>query len=109
MRRATEHINNFYKKSGEMSYGFSVIFSGFSPNKENIIIEYLENNADFRQLSELKNTFGHLELELFATKRKSILRRQITSDLIELEIESTTKSIAGNNMFFINPNPIYEE
>ena len=109
VRRATEHINNFYKESGEMSYGFSVIFSGFSPNKENIIIEYLENNADFRQLSELKNTFGHLELELFATKRKSILRRQITSDLIELEIESTTKSIAGNNLFFINPNPMYEE
>ena len=68
-----------------------------------------QNNADFRQLSELKNTFGHLELELFATKRKSILRRQITSDLIELEIESTTKSIAGNNLFFINPNPMYEE
>ena len=86
-----------------------MIFSGYSPRRENLIIDYLENNTAFRKLAELKNTFGYLELELFAKKRKSILSRQITSDLIELEIESTTKSIEGNNLFFINPNPMYEE
>ena len=47
--------------------------------------------------------------KLFALKRKSILRRQITNALLELEIETATKSIAGNNLFFINPNPMDEE
>ncbi|MBC8219466.1 MAG: hypothetical protein H8E67_02730 [Proteobacteria bacterium] len=74
-----------------------------------MIIDYLENNADFRNLTELKNTFGYLGLEVFFLKRKSVLRRKITSDLLELEIETTNKSIAGNNLFFINPNPMEEE
>ena len=74
-----------------------------------MIIDYLENDPTFRKLAELKNTLGYLELELFALKRKSILRRKITIDLLELEIEVATKSIAGNNLFFINPNPMEEK
>ena len=109
VRRTTEHINRFYQQTDEISQGFSVIFSGYSPRRESLIIDYLENNAAFRKLAELKNTFGYLELELFALKRKSILRRKITSDLLELEIEVATKSIAGNNLFFINPNPMEEK
>ena len=109
VRRTTEHINRFYQQTDEISQGFSVIFSGYSPRRENLIIDYLENNTAFRKLAELKNTFGYLELELFALKRKSILRRKITSDLLELEIEVATKSIAGNNLFFINPNPMEEK
>ena len=109
VRRTTEHINRFYQQTDEISQGFSVIFSGYSPRRESLIIDYLENNTAFRKLSELKNTFGYLELELFALKRKSILRRKITSDLLELEIEVATKSIAGNNLFFINPNPMEEK
>jgi hypothetical protein len=92
-----------------MGQGFSVIFSGYSPRRESFIIDYLENNADFRNLSELKNTLGYLELELFALMRKSILRRKITIDLLKLEIEAANKSIAGNNLFFINPNPMEED
>ncbi len=109
VRRTTEHINRFYQQTDEISQGFSVIFSGYSPRRESLIIDYLENNTAFRKLAELKNTFGYLELELFALKRKSILRRKITSDLLELEIEVATKSIAGNNLFFINPNPMEEK
>ncbi len=108
-RRTTEHINRFYQNTGEMGQGFSVIFSGYSPRRESFIIDYLENNADFRNLSELKNTLGYLELELFALMRKSILRRKITIDLLKLEIEAANKSIAGNNLFFINPNPMEED
>ena len=109
VRRTTEHINRFYQQKDEIGQGFSVIFRGYSPRRESLIIDYLENNPAFRKLAELKNTFGHLELELFALKRKSILRRKITSDLLELEIEVATKSIAGNNLFFINPNPMEEK
>ena len=109
VRRTTEHINRFYQQTDEFGQGFSVIFRGYSPRRESLIIDYLENNTAFRKLSELKNTFGYLELELFALKRKSILRRKITSDLLELEIEVATKSIAGNNLFFINPNPMEEK
>jgi len=104
VRRTIEHINHFYQKSGDIGHGFSLIFSGYSPRRENLIIDYLENNADFRNLTELKNTFGYLELEVFTLKRKSVLRRKITSDLLKLEIETANKSIAGNNLFFINPN-----
>ena len=106
VRLTTEHINHFYNKSGDIGNGFSLIFSGYSPRRENLIIDYLENNADFRDLTELKNTFGYLRLEVFSLKRKSILRRKITSDLLELKIETANKSIAGNNLFFINPNPM---
>ena len=109
VRRTTEHINRFYQQTDEFGQGFSVIFRGYSPRRESLIIDYLENNTAFKKLSELKNTFGYLELELFALKRKSILRRKITSDLLELEIEVATKSIAGNNLFFINPNPMEEK
>ena len=107
-RRTSEHINRFYQKSGDIGHVFSVIFRDYSPRMESLIINYLENNADFRNIIELKNTFGYLGLEVFALKRKSILRRKITSDLLELEIETTNKSIAGNNLFFINPNPMEE-
>jgi hypothetical protein len=106
VRLTTEHINHFYNKSGDIGNGFSLIFSGYSPRRENLIIDYLENNADFRDLTELKNTFGYLGLEVLSLKRKSVLRRKISSDLLELEIETANKSIAGNNLFFINPNPM---
>ena len=106
VRLTTEHINHFYNKSSDIGNGFSLIFSGYSPRRENLIIDYLENNADFRDLTELKNTFGYLGLEVLSLKRKSVLRRKISSDLLELEIETANKSIAGNNLFFINPNPM---
>jgi hypothetical protein len=108
VRRTTEHLNRFYQKSGDIGHGFSLIFGGYSARRESLIIDYLENNADFRNITESKNTFGYLGLEVFALKRKSVLRRKITSDLLELEIETVNKSIAGNNLFFINPNPMEE-
>ena len=109
VRRSTEQITRFYQEMGVLGQGYSIIFSGYSPWRESLIIDYLENTTDFRNLAELKNTFGYLELELFTLKRKSILRRRITSDLLEQKIEVATKSIAGNNLYFINPNPMEEE
>ena len=73
-----------------------------------MIISYLEKTSEYRQLRELKNTMEYLELELFSVKRKSLLRRKITSDLLKQDIEVATKTIPGNNLFFINPTPIEE-
>lgn len=109
VRITANNIQRYYQKLGEMGQGFTVIFSGFSPESENIIIDYIEKNSDFNQLAELKNTLGYLELELFSLKRKSVLRRRITIDLLEKEIDTVTRSIAGNKLFFINPNPMYEQ
>ena len=87
---------------------FQIINYQAFPSRESLIIDYLENTAEYRQLAELKNTFGHLELELLTLKRKSILRRRITSDLLKQEIEVATKTLPGNHLFFINPNPMEE-
>jgi len=72
-------------------------------------VEHLENTTAFRKVSELKNTFGFLEIELNTLMHKSTLRRRITSDLLVQEIEVATKSLAGNQLIFINPKPMEEE
>ena len=54
------------------------------------------------------NNFGHLEFELVTLQRKNILRRRITSDLLKQEIEVAIKTLPGNQLFFINPNPMEE-
>ncbi len=106
VRQSFEKITSFYQKTGEMTQIYSIVFSGYSPKKENMIIDYLEKTPEYRQLKELKNTLGHLELQMLTLKRKSILRRRITSDLIKQEIEVATKTLPGNHLFFINPNPM---
>ena len=108
VRQSIEQITLFYQMTGELEQVYTIVFSGYSPRRESLIIDYLENTAEYRQLAELKNTFGHLELELLTLKRKSILRRRITIDLLKQEIEVATKTLPGNHLFFINPNPMEE-
>ena len=108
VRQSIEQITLFYQRTGEMEKVFTIVFSGYSPRRESLIIDYLENTAEYRQVTELGNTFGHLELELRTLKRKSILRRRITSDLLKQEIEVAIKTLPGNHLFFINPNPMEE-
>ena len=108
VRQSVEKINMYYKITGEIEKVYTIVFSGYSPRRESLIIDYLENTAEYHQLTELKNTFGHLELELLTIKRKSILRRRITSDLLKHEIEVATKTMPGNHLFFINPNQMEE-
>ena len=108
VRQSIEQITLFYQRKGDMEQVYTIVFSGYSPRRENIIIDYLENTAEYHQLAELKNAFGHLELKLFTLKRKSTLRRRITSDLLKYEIEVATKTLPGNHLYFINPNPMEE-
>ena len=106
VRRSIEQITLFYQRTGEIEQVYNIVFSGYSPRRESIIIDYFENTSEYHQLVELKNTFGHLELKLLSLKRKSILRRRITSDLLKYEIEVATKTLPGYHLFFINPNPM---
>ena len=106
VRRSIEQITLFYQRTGEIEQVYTIVFSGYSPRRESIIIDYFENTSEYHQLAELKNTFGHLELELLTLKRKSTLRRRITSDLLKQEIEVATKTLPGYHLFFINPNPM---
>ena len=106
VRRSIEQITLFYQRTGEIEQVYTIVFSGYSPRRESIIIDYFENTSEYHQLAELKNTFGHLELKLLSLKRKSNLRRRITSDLLKYEIEVATKTLPGYHLFFINPNPM---
>ena len=106
VRRSIEQITLFYQRTGEIEQVYTIVFSGYSPRRESIIIDYFENTSEYHQLAELKNTFGHLELKLLSLKGKSTLRRRITSDLLKYEIEVATKTLPGYHLFFINPNPM---
>ena len=108
VRRSIEQITLFYQRTGEIEQVYTIVFSGYSPRRESRIIDYFENTSEYHQLAELKNTFGHLELKLLSLKRKSTLRRRITSDLLKYEIEVATKTLPGYHLFFINPNPMEE-
>jgi len=103
--RSANQIISYYKKKEFLGQDYSLIFNGFSPSQESLIIEYLESNSAFQNLSELKNNLGYLELELFSQKRKSVLRRKIVSELLEHKIEVAIKSLAGNRLIFVNPDP----
>jgi len=109
IRQSTDYIIRFYQNTNLAGQEYSVVFKGYSPRSQIMIVEYLENTTAFRKVSELKNTFGFLEIELKTLMHKSTLRRRITSDLLVQEIEVATKSLAGNQLVFINPNPMEKE
>ena len=109
IRQSTEYIIRFYQNTNLAGQEYYVVFKGYSPRSQIMIVEYLENTTAFRKVSELRNTFGFLEIELNTLMHKSTLRRRITSDLLVQEIEVATKSLAGNQLVFINPNPMEEE
>ena len=109
IRQSAESINRFYQKENLADQEFSVVFKGYSLQNQKLIVDYLENTIAFSKVSELKNNFGFLEIELNTLMHKSTLRRRITSDLLVQEIEVATKSLVGNQLVFINPNPLEEE
>ena len=76
VRQSIEQITLFYQMTGELEQVYTIVFSGYSPRRESLIIDYLENTAEYRQLAELKNTFGHLELCLLYTSPSPRDKRQ---------------------------------
>ena len=63
--QSTEHINHFYQNAGEIGEIYTIVFSGYSPRRESLIIDYLENNAEYQQLSELKTHLAILSWNCF--------------------------------------------
>ncbi len=108
-RQAIGQIASFYQSTGDVGNAYLLAFRNYSTQQEDKILDYLESSPGFKSLSELKNTRGYLEIELFTSAQKSRLRRKITRDLMNQEIELATQSVAGNRLVFINPNPIEEK
>ena len=108
-RQSALNITRFFQNENLADQEFSVVFKGYSPHNQKLIVEYLENTILFNKVSELKNIIGYLEIKLNTLMHKSTLRRRISSDLLVNEIEVATKSLAGNQLVFINPNPMYKE
>ena len=63
VRQSIELITLFYQRTGEMEQVYTIVFSGYSPRRESLIVDYLEKTAEYRQLAELKNTFGHVSYQ----------------------------------------------
>ena len=103
IRQSTEYIIRFYQNTNLAGQEYYVVFKGYSPRSQIMIVEYLETTTAFREVSELKNTFGFLEIELNTLMHKSTLRRRITSDLLVQEIEVATKSLAC--LLYTSPSP----
>ena len=108
-RLAIVRIADFYQQSGEVGNAFLMVFRNYNFETEDQILDYLENSPGFQQLTELKNTRGYLEIELFSSQQKSRLRRKIIRDLKDQEIELAVQSISGNRLVFINPNEMDEK
>ena len=108
-RQIIDRITGYYQQTGEVGNAYLMVFRNYNYETEDLILDYLENTPGFQQLSELKNTRGYLEIELFSSQKKSRLRRKIIRDLKEQEIELAVQSISGNRLVFINPNPMDEK
>ena len=108
-RQAIIRIADYYQQSGEVGNAFMMVFRNYNYETEDRILDYLENTPGFQQLTELKNTRGYLEIELFSSQQKSRLRRKIIRDLKDQEIELAVQSISGNRLIFINPNEMDEK
>ena len=108
-RQAIIRIADYYQQSGEVGNAFMMVFRNYNFETEDRILDYLENTPGFQQLTELKNTRGYLEIELFSSQQKSRLRRKIIRDLKDQEIELAVQSISGNRLIFINPNEMDEK
>jgi hypothetical protein len=101
---AISRIVDYYKQVGDTGTSFLMVFKGFSDDDKDRILDYLENTAGFKKLSELKNTVDYLEVELFSSEDASRLRRMVRAGLKEKGIVLQTQSTARNRIVFSNPN-----
>jgi hypothetical protein len=102
---AITKIANYYRQLGDEGFNYLLVFSGFTDDQKDLILDYLESTPGFTQLSELKNTVGYLELELFSSQEASRLRRMVRAGLKEQGIELQIQSSAGNRLVFANAKP----
>ncbi|MBF0350226.1 MAG: hypothetical protein HQM11_04305 [SAR324 cluster bacterium] len=102
-KEAIERISEFYQSVGDTGFAYLIVFRNYTAEEEDKILDYLENTEGFKDLTELKNSLGYLELELFSSESKSRLRRKIRRDLKTEGIGALAQDATGNRMIFVNP------
>ena len=97
-------IADYYKGVGDQGTAFLIVFKGFDAEKKDMILDFLENTPEFRQLSELRNNPEFLEIELFSGQDPSRLRRMIRAGLKKQGINLQLVSSTRNRFYFSNPD-----
>ncbi len=105
-KEAIDKIADYYKQLGDQGGSILLAFKGFSDDQKDTILDFLENAPGIQSMSELKNSVGYLEVELFSSEDPSRLRRIIRAGLKDKGIELQTQASARNRILFTNPaNP----
>ena len=102
-KEAIDRIIDYYKQLGDQGQALLLVFKGFDDDQKDVILTFLENAPGIQQMSELKNTVGYLEVELFSGESPSRLRRVIRAGLKDRGIELQTQAGTGNRIVFGNP------
>jgi hypothetical protein len=100
---AITKIGEYYAQVEDEGLPVLFVFRGFSEDEKDVILDYLENTPGFKQMSELKNAPGYLEVELFTSEDPSRLRRTVRAGLEEKGLQLQTQSALRNRIVFTNP------
>ena len=102
-KEALDEIRNYYQSSGDQGFLYLTEFRNYNQDEVDKILDYLESIPAFKDLSELKNTPNHLEIEMISSESKSRLRRKIQWELQQKNIPMNSRELSGNRLIFIKP------
>ena len=103
---AITKAGEYYAQVEDQGTAILFVFRGYSEDEKDVILDYLENTAGFKQMSELKNAPNYLEVEVFTSEDPSRLRRTVRAGLEEKGLAMQTQSALRNRVLFTNPrNP----
>jgi hypothetical protein len=100
---AITKIGEYYAHVEDTGTPMLFVFRGYNEDEKDVILDYLENTPGFKQMSELKNAPGYLEIELFTSEDPSRLRRTVRSGLEAKGLQMQTQSALRNRIVFTNP------
>ena len=100
---ALRKIKDFFQTTGDQGLVYLIVFRNYNRDEVDKIIDYLESVYAFKDLSQLKNAPGHLEIELISSESKIRLRRKIQWELKSQNIEMNSHESTGNRLLFIKP------
>ena len=100
---ALRKIEDYFQTTGDRGIVYLIVFRNYNRDEVDKIIDYLENIYAFKDLSELNNAPGHLEIELISSESKIRLRRKIQWELNSQNIEMNSHESTGNRLLFIKP------
>ena len=107
---AISKIGEYYAHVEDTGLPVLFVFRGYNEDEKDVILDYLENTPGFKQMSELKNTPGYLEIELFTSENPSRLRRTVRAGLEEKGLSMQTQSALRNRIVFSNPKaPVQQQ